>query len=89
MILFVFANIFDYEVTTVHCTVIGVSAYYACTVSTFLSNIIPNRKKTVQYLLKRNTEISNISRGHSDLNQGPAGLQPDALPLSYIPRFES
>jgi hypothetical protein len=25
------------------------------------------------------------SRGHSDLNQGPAGLQPDALPLSYIP----
>ena len=24
-------------------------------------------------------------RGHSELNQGPAGLQPDALPLSYIP----
>jgi hypothetical protein len=28
--------------------------------------------------------ISKLSRGHSDLNQGPAGLQPDALPLSYI-----
>ena len=24
-------------------------------------------------------------RGHSDLNQGPTGLQPGALPLSYIP----
>ena len=69
--------------------VIGESAYYACTVSAFLSNIIPNRKKTVQYLLKRNTEISKISRGHSDLNQGPAGLQPDALPLNYIPRFKN
>jgi hypothetical protein len=29
--------------------------------------------------------ITKDSRGHSDLNQGPAGLQPDALPLSYIP----
>ncbi len=29
--------------------------------------------------------ISKLNRGHSDLNQGPAGLQPDALPLSYIP----
>ena len=26
-------------------------------------------------------------RGHSELNQGPAGLQPDALPLSYIPNL--
>ena len=26
-------------------------------------------------------------RGHSDLNQGPTGLQPGALPLSYIPRY--
>ena len=25
------------------------------------------------------------ARGHSDLNQGPTGLQPGALPLSYIP----
>ena len=30
--------------------------------------------------------IQKVVRGHSDLNQGPAGLQPDALPLSYIPR---
>ena len=28
---------------------------------------------------------SFLFRGHSELNQGPAGLQPDALPLSYIP----
>lgn len=27
------------------------------------------------------------ARGHSDLNQGPTGLQPGALPLSYIPRY--
>jgi hypothetical protein len=26
-----------------------------------------------------------IYRGHPDLNQGPTGLQPVALPLSYIP----
>ena len=31
------------------------------------------------------------SRGHTDLNHGPIGLQPIALPLSYIPtaRVES
>ena len=28
-------------------------------------------------------------RGHSELNQGPAGLQPDALPLSYIPFYSN
>ena len=32
--------------------------------------------------------ITLAKRGHSELNQGPAGLQPDALPLSYIPRLE-
>ena len=26
-------------------------------------------------------------RGHTDLNHGPIGLQPIALPLSYIPFF--
>ena len=26
------------------------------------------------------------NRGHTDLNHGPIGLQPIALPLSYIPR---
>ena len=26
-------------------------------------------------------------RGHTDLNHGPIGLQPIALPLSYIPLF--
>ena len=28
----------------------------------------------------------NLYRGHTDLNHGPIGLQPIALPLSYIPR---
>ena len=27
-------------------------------------------------------------RGHTDLNHGPIGLQPIALPLSYIPLLE-
>ena len=26
-----------------------------------------------------------FQRGHTDLNHGPIGLQPIALPLSYIP----
>ena len=26
-------------------------------------------------------------RGHTDLNHGPIGLQPIALPLSYIPKL--
>ena len=26
-----------------------------------------------------------MDRGHTDLNHGPIGLQPIALPLSYIP----
>ena len=30
-------------------------------------------------------EKKNV-RGHTDLNHGPIGLQPIALPLSYIPR---
>ena len=30
-----------------------------------------------------------IVRGHSDLNQGPTGLQPGALTLSYIPRYSN
>ena len=30
-------------------------------------------------------EPKSQERGHSDLNQGPTGLQPGALPLSYIP----
>ena len=28
-------------------------------------------------------------RGHTDLNHGPIGLQPIALPLSYIPDCKS
>ena len=32
------------------------------------------------------TEIKDI-RGHTDLNHGPIGLQPIALPLSYIPNL--
>ena len=29
--------------------------------------------------------VQKITRGHTDLNHGPIGLQPIALPLSYIP----
>ena len=29
---------------------------------------------------------SKVNRGHTDLNHGPIGLQPIALPLSYIPK---
>ena len=29
--------------------------------------------------------LPKILRGHTDLNHGPIGLQPIALPLSYIP----
>ena len=29
---------------------------------------------------------TKLYRGHTDLNHGPIGLQPIALPLSYIPK---
>ena len=29
---------------------------------------------------------TKLCRGHTDLNHGPIGLQPIALPLSYIPK---
>ncbi len=29
--------------------------------------------------------MEKLFRGHMDLNHGPIGLQPIALPLSYIP----
>ena len=29
--------------------------------------------------------MEKLFRGHTDLNHGPIGLQPIALPLSYIP----
>ena len=38
---------------------------------------------------ERESDYVQKRRGHSELNQGPAGLQPDALPLSYIPHFVS
>ena len=36
--------------------------------------------------LKSITFCKNV-RGHTDLNHGPIGLQPIALPLSYIPKI--
>jgi hypothetical protein len=34
----------------------------------------------------KSVELSKAkTRGHTDLNHGPIGLQPIALPLSYIP----
>ena len=35
-----------------------------------------------------NNFSQKIERGHTDLNHGPIGLQPIALPLSYIPNVE-
>ena len=31
--------------------------------------------------------LQKYLRGHTDLNHGPIGLQPIALPLSYIPNI--
>ena len=33
-------------------------------------------------------EKAKVGRGHTELNHGPIGLQPIALPLSYIPNVE-
>ena len=44
-----------------------------------LSRCISILDKTFKFLKKK------IYRGHTDLNHGPIGLQPIALPLSYIP----
>ena len=52
--------------------------------SRFGPDILLARCKSVERKKKIKT-----SRGHSELNQGPAGLQPDALPLSYIPCLSS
>ncbi len=42
-------------------------------------------------LIKMSRRISfslkGFCRGHTDLNHGPIGLQPIALPLSYIPNY--
>ena len=35
-----------------------------------------------------NNFSQKVERGHTDLNHGPIGLQPIALPLSYIPNVE-
>jgi hypothetical protein len=35
--------------------------------------------------IKMKQIFAKLNRAHSDFNQRPAGLQPDALPLSYIP----
>ena len=32
---------------------------------------------------------TKLYRGHTDLNHGPIGLQPIALPLSYIPNAQT
>ena len=33
--------------------------------------------------------LQKYLRGHTDLNHGPIGLQPIALPLSYIPKTDA
>ncbi len=44
---------------------------------------ILQRTKMVKMMVL--VSLLKMFRGHSDLNQGPIGLQPIALPLSYIP----
>ena len=43
---------------------------------------------TSMFDTKKHTNVweKNFYRGHTDLNHGPIGLQPIALPLSYIPK---
>ena len=43
---------------------------------------------TSMFDTKKHTNVweKKFYRGHTDLNHGPIGLQPIALPLSYIPR---
>ena len=49
----------------------------------------PGFKSRLSPLLERvrrkEREQKKEVRGHTDLNHGPIGLQPIALPLSYIP----
>ena len=49
----------------------------------------PGFKSRLSPLLERvrrkEREKKKEVRGHTDLNHGPIGLQPIALPLSYIP----
>ena len=46
----------------------------------------PGFKSRLSPLLKRlRRKEKKEARGHTDLNHGPIGLQPIALPLSYIP----
>ena len=46
------------------------------------------RKLVNTRIWKNMYEKKYILRGHSDLNQGPIGLQPIALPLSYTPNWQ-
>ena len=41
----------------------------------------------LKVLTEKETNWKRKLRGHSDLNQGPIGLQPMALPLSYTPSW--
>ena len=54
---------------------------FFCVMTFFCPNSQANNKQN-------HTKCKKVRR-HSELNQGPAGLQPDALPLSYISRYET
>ena len=53
--------------------------------------IYRERKIELPSFMREKVKKKKKSRGHTDLNHGPIGLQPIALPLSYIPtaRVES
>ena len=57
-------------------------------VHNYNSNANLNQKSHQKCLNSSSKSFKNAKRtgrGHSDLNQGPIGLQPIALPLSYTP----
>ena len=51
----------------------------------FKSRLSPSQFLFLTFKFPLREQEKNTARGHPDLNQGPTGLQPGALPLSYIP----
>ena len=51
----------------------------------FKSRLSPSKFLFLTFNFNSGEKEIKTARGHPDLNQGPTGLQPGALPLSYIP----
>ena len=84
--------------TLLYSTLLYLSIFYIDYVE--LRNLNPIEKAAKLYIhiitfcMKSNlwqyfkNKVWKSFRGHSELNQGPIGLQPIALPLSYIPSWK-